>query len=91
MRTAFLAGAAELIRAFPLYRSEHGCVMGLPVQAASVAAWGDTAHVAENHRLMENAVCAARSASKAWTQMPAPRPISSTCFGAIDSFPAYPA
>ncbi len=51
MRTGFVAGDAELIRAFLLYRTYHGSAMGLPVQAASVAAWGDEAHVAENRRL----------------------------------------
>jgi len=51
MRTGFVAGDAELIRAFLLYRTYHGSAMGLPVQAASVAAWGDEAHVVENRRL----------------------------------------
>jgi len=51
MRTGFVAGDAELIRAFLLYRTYHGSAMGLPVQAASVAAWGDEAHVTENRRL----------------------------------------
>lgn len=51
MRTGFVAGDAELIRVFLLYRTYHGSAMGLPVQAASVAAWGDEAHVAENRRL----------------------------------------
>ncbi|MHB8668013.1 MAG: succinyldiaminopimelate transaminase [Burkholderiales bacterium] len=51
MRTGFVAGDAALIRAFLLYRTYHGSAMGLQVQAASVAAWGDEAHVAENRRL----------------------------------------
>ena len=51
MRTGFVAGDAELIRAFLLYRTYHGSAMGLPVQTASIAAWGDEAHVAENRRL----------------------------------------
>ena len=51
MRTGFVAGDAELIRAFLLYRTYHGSAMGLPVQAASLAAWGDEAHVVENRRL----------------------------------------
>jgi N-succinyldiaminopimelate aminotransferase len=51
MRTGFVAGDAALIRAFLLYRTYHGSAMGLPAQAASVAAWGDEAHVAENRRL----------------------------------------
>ncbi len=51
MRTGFVAGDAALIRAFLLYRTYHGSAMGLPMQAASVAAWGDEAHVIENRRL----------------------------------------
>jgi N-succinyldiaminopimelate aminotransferase len=51
MRTGFVAGDAELIRAFLLYRTYHGSAMGLPVQAASIAAWNDEAHVVENRRL----------------------------------------
>jgi N-succinyldiaminopimelate aminotransferase len=51
MRTGFVAGDAELIRAFLLYRTYHGSAMGLPLQAASIAAWGDEAHVVENRRL----------------------------------------
>lgn len=51
MRTGFVAGDADLIRAFLLYRTYHGGAMGLPVQAASVAAWEDEAHVVENRRL----------------------------------------
>jgi hypothetical protein len=89
--TAFLAGAAGLIRVFLFYRNAHGCVMRLPVQAAGVASRGGEVQVAQNRRLMENAVCAAQSASNVWTHTSAPRPVSSTCCGAIDPFPLYPA
>ena len=51
MRTGFVAGDAELIRAFLLYRTYHGSAMGLPLQAASIVAWNDEAHVVENRRL----------------------------------------
>ena len=51
MRTGFVAGDAALIRAFLLYRTYHGSAMSLPVQAASIAAWSDEAHVVENRRL----------------------------------------
>jgi N-succinyldiaminopimelate aminotransferase len=51
MRSGFVAGDAALIRAFLLYRTYHGSAMGLPTQVASVAAWGDEAHVVENRRL----------------------------------------
>ncbi|MBC5764455.1 succinyldiaminopimelate transaminase [Ramlibacter albus] len=48
MRTGFAAGDAELVKKFLLYRTYHGSAMSLPVQAASIAAWEDEAHVAAN-------------------------------------------
>ncbi len=51
LRSGFVAGDARLLKAFLRYRTYHGCAMGLPVQAASIAAWRDEAHVAENRRL----------------------------------------
>lgn len=51
MRTGFVAGDAGVIKQFLLYRTYHGSAMSPPAQAASVAAWGDEAHVQENRRL----------------------------------------
>jgi N-succinyldiaminopimelate aminotransferase len=51
LRSGFVAGDAELIRQFLLYRTYHGSAMGPAVQAASTAAWCDEAHVLENRRL----------------------------------------
>jgi N-succinyldiaminopimelate aminotransferase len=51
MRSGFVAGDAELIKAFLLYRTYHGSAMAPAVQSASVAAWRDEAHVVENRRL----------------------------------------
>ncbi len=51
LRSGFVAGDAALIRQFLLYRTYHGSAMNPAVQAASTAAWGDEAHVAENRRL----------------------------------------
>ena len=51
MRSGFVAGDAGLIAKFLLYRTYHGSAMSLAVQAASVAAWNDEAHVEENRRL----------------------------------------
>ena len=51
MRSGFVAGDAELIKKFLLYRTYHGSAMSLAVQAASIAAWNDEAHVSENRRL----------------------------------------
>jgi N-succinyldiaminopimelate aminotransferase len=51
MRSGFVAGDADLIKAFLLYRTYHGSAMGPAIQRASVAAWNDEAHVEENRRL----------------------------------------
>ena len=51
MRSGFVAGDEKIIEAFTLYRTYHGCAMSPTVQAASVAAWNDDAHVIENRKL----------------------------------------
>lgn len=51
MRSGFVAGDATILQRFLLYRTYHGCAMSPSVQAASIAAWNDEAHVAENRRL----------------------------------------
>ena len=51
MRSGFVAGDADVLAKFLLYRTYHGCAMNPAVQAASAAAWGDETHVAENRRL----------------------------------------
>ncbi len=51
LRSGFVAGDAELLKAFLLYRTYHGGAMSPVVQAASVAAWNDETHVVENRRL----------------------------------------
>ena len=51
MRSGFVAGNADILKRFLLYRTYHGCAMSPPVQAASIAAWKDEAHVVENRRL----------------------------------------
>ncbi len=51
MRSGFVAGDANLLEKFTLYRTYHGCAMNPAVQAASIAAWSDEEHVAENRRL----------------------------------------
>jgi N-succinyldiaminopimelate aminotransferase len=48
MRSGFVAGDARLISAFLAYRTYHGSAMSPPVQRASIAAWGDEAHVVAN-------------------------------------------
>jgi N-succinyldiaminopimelate aminotransferase len=51
MRSGFVAGDARLLQQFLLYRTYHGSAMSPVVQAASVAAWNDEAHVLENRDL----------------------------------------
>jgi N-succinyldiaminopimelate aminotransferase len=50
MRSGFVAGDAEAIKQFLLYRTYHGSAMNPAVQAASTAAWKDEGHVHENRR-----------------------------------------
>lgn len=51
LRSGFVAGDASILERFLLYRTYHGSAMGLAIQAASIAAWGDEAHVVENRTL----------------------------------------
>ena len=51
MRSGFVAGDARLIERFTLYRTYHGSAMNPAIQTASIAAWNDEVHVAENRRL----------------------------------------
>jgi N-succinyldiaminopimelate aminotransferase len=51
MRSGFVAGDAQLMKAFLLYRTYHGSAMSPVVQAASVAAWNDEGHVRANRAL----------------------------------------
>jgi N-succinyldiaminopimelate aminotransferase len=48
MRSGFVAGDAEIIKKFLLYRTYHGSAMSPMIQAASVEAWNDETHVEEN-------------------------------------------
>lgn len=48
LRSGFVAGDAELIKPFLLYRTYHGSAMSPLVQAASIAAWNDETHVQAN-------------------------------------------
>ncbi len=48
LRSGAVAGDAALLKQFLLYRTYHGCAMGLAIQHASIAAWSDEAHVRDN-------------------------------------------
>ncbi|HJV74681.1 MAG TPA: succinyldiaminopimelate transaminase [Noviherbaspirillum sp.] len=51
MRSGFVAGDADVLKKFLLYRTYHGSAMSPTIQAASVAAWNDEQHVAENRAM----------------------------------------
>lgn len=48
LRSGFVAGDAEVLKKFLLYRTYHGCAMSEPIQKASIAAWNDEQHVIDN-------------------------------------------
>ena len=51
MRSGFVAGDAKVLEKFALYRTYHGCAMNPAIQSATIAAWNNETHVAENRRL----------------------------------------
>ena len=51
LRSGFVAGDAAILHDYFQYRTYQGCAMPLPTQHASIAAWQDERHVAENRRL----------------------------------------
>ncbi|MES2933573.1 MAG: succinyldiaminopimelate transaminase [Pseudomonadota bacterium] len=48
MRSGFVAGDADILKKFLLYRTYQGGAMSPSIQAASIAAWNDESHVIEN-------------------------------------------
>jgi N-succinyldiaminopimelate aminotransferase len=48
MRSGFVAGDADILKKFLLYRTYHGTALSTVVQKASIAAWGDEQHVTDN-------------------------------------------
>jgi N-succinyldiaminopimelate aminotransferase len=51
LRSGYVAGDANLVKAFLLYRTYHGSAMSPAVAAASIAAWNDEEHVRANRAL----------------------------------------
>jgi len=51
LRSGFVAGDPQVLAAFRLYRTYHGCAVPVHTQLASIPAWQDEAHVVENRRL----------------------------------------
>jgi N-succinyldiaminopimelate aminotransferase len=59
LRSGFVAGDADILKKFMLYRTYQGCAMPPHHQVASVAAWSNEEHVRENriqYRLKFDAV-----------------------------------
>lgn len=50
LRSGFVAGDPELLRAFLQYRTYHGSAMPIHHQLASIAAWSDEEHVRTNRQ-----------------------------------------
>ena len=48
LRSGFIAGDADLLKPFLLYRTYHGCAMSVHTQLASITAWNDEEHVIAN-------------------------------------------
>lgn len=53
LRSGIVAGDPEILGKFLLYRTYHGCAVPTHTQLASIAAWNDDAHVAENRALYQ--------------------------------------
>lgn len=51
MRSGFVAGDPQLLKAFLLYRTYHGSAMNPVIQTASACAWKDEEHVRANRSL----------------------------------------
>ena len=61
MRSGFVAGDVDLLKQFLLYRTYHGSAMSGMVQAASIAAWNDEAHVVANRDMYRQKFAAVTS------------------------------
>ena len=51
LRSGFIAGDADILKPYLLYRTYHGCAMPISSQLASIAAWQDEEHVKDNRDL----------------------------------------
>lgn len=51
LRSGFVAGDAAILQSYLQYRTYHGCAMPIPHQMASIAAWQNEQHVADNRAL----------------------------------------
>lgn len=70
LRSGFVAGDAQILNKFLLYRTYHGCAMPLHHQIASTAAWQDEAHVKENRALYKEKFTQVRALLDLETSLP---------------------
>jgi len=91
LRSGFVAGDADILKGFLLYRTYHGCAMPIQTQLASIAAWQDEAHVLANRELYRQKFdqvldvldgCLAVARPQASFYLWAPTPIADTEFAA---------
>ena len=72
LRSGFVAGDAEIIEKFLLYRTYHGSAMPLHHQFVSELAWADEDHVIQNRSLYRKKVSAIKKALETVLSVPAP-------------------
>ncbi|HEY3787164.1 MAG TPA: succinyldiaminopimelate transaminase [Steroidobacteraceae bacterium] len=53
LRSGFVAGDPQIMARFLLYRTYHGSAMPVPTQLASIVAWNDDRHAADNRHLYQ--------------------------------------
>ena len=53
LRSGFVAGDASILKSYLQYRTYQGCAMPVPHQLASIVAWQDEKHVAQNRALYQ--------------------------------------
>ncbi len=51
LRSGYVAGDAQIIKKFLLYRTYHGSAMPLSTQMVSIACWNDEQHVIKNRQI----------------------------------------
>ncbi len=73
LRSGFVAGDSQILKAFLRYRTYHGCAMSTPTQIASAAAWGDETHVIENRSLYREKFAAVTEILRPVLEFPEPQ------------------
>lgn len=72
LRSGFVAGDANILKPYLLYRTYHGCAMPQPSQLASIAAWQDEDHVEQNRKLYQQKFAAVLDILRPQIDLPFP-------------------